>query len=488
LNIRPALVLAILLSFIGINPAYAQSPTQPLTLPAESELTNPVWARPTHAPAADPFINRTRTLLALDVDFANGKITGQARILFVNNTPDTLDKAVFRLYPNHPIPAAYGQTFSKPRMLVQSVQLNGAAIPVQVRDKFSSILDVPFAQPLPPNGKATIDVAYTVQYQAPNDMLDARQTFPLLAVYEPGKGWREDIMTKSLDYVYSEAGLFAVKLRTPNNMALYTTGTITRTDTEANRVVYHITTGPVRNYVFVVTRGWGFVRGKGAGVPMDIHFKGRVDVAEEMAKLAVESFNYFDKTFGPYLYSNLTIVALVYPSGGEEFPTLLFIDTSRDLNYRRFIVAHEVAHQWFYGIAGNDVARHAWLDESMVQIAMYLFYLDTYGKDVAERQWANILTWANRLKGAPRRIDTPVESFADFSEYMVHTYGLGPQFLRELGEKMGWTRFKAGLSEYYQHAALGVGTPAMFYEAMAEQAPELELKPLFCQKLGTNCN
>lgn len=61
--------------------------------------------------------------------------------------------------------------------------------------------------------------------------------------------------------------------------------------------------------------------------------------------------------------------------------------------------------------------------------------------------------------------------------------------MRELGEKMHWNRFKAGLSEYYQNAALNMmGTPQMFYEAMAGQAPELDLKPLFCQRLGTNCN
>jgi hypothetical protein len=477
----------LLLVFSGTNFAHGQT-AAPLPLPDESELLNPAWARPAYVPAATPYASRTRYLLALDVDYPNGKITGQARILFVNNTPDVLSKAVFRLYPNHPIPATYGQSFSKPRMTIQALRLNGAEIPIQLRDNYKTVLDVPFADSLPVGGKAEILVNYTVQLAAPSDILDVREAFPLQAVYESGKGWREDIMTKSLDYVFSETALYAVTLRAPNNVALYATGAITRTEADANRVIYHITTGPVRDFVFVLTKGWGFVRGNGAPIPLDIRFKGTVGVAEEVADLAVKSFNYYDQTFGPYLYSHLTLLALVYPSGGEEYPTLLFIDTSRDTPYRRFIVAHEVAHQWFYGIAGNDVARHAWLDESLAQISMYLFYLDTYGKDVAEREWANILTWANRLKGDARPIDTPVESFADFSEYMVHTYGLGSLFLRELGEKMGWNRFKAGLSEYYQNASLRVGTPAMFFEAMQGQAPELDLKPLFCQQLGTNCN
>lgn len=481
-------LLLAMLAFSNTNFIFAQTAVASLTLPDEKEFLDTAWARPGREKVGEPFLKRTRYLLALDVDYPTRKITGTARILFVNNTPDNLPKAVFRLYPNHPIPASYGQSFSKPRMIIQSIKLNGTSIPIQVRDNYQSVLDIPFAQGLMPGKSAEILVNYTVQYAVQGDMLDAREAFPMLAVYESGKGWREDIMTKSLDYVYSEAALFAVKLRAPNNMALYTTGHV-RTEVQGNRVVYHIVTGPARDFVFVLTKGWGQKRVAEAPVLIDIKFKTTQAIADEIAKLTLESFNYYEKTFGPYFYSGLTVLALVYPSGGEEYPTLLFMDTSRDTAYRRFIVAHEVAHEWFYGVAGNDVARHAWLDESLAQIAMYLFYLDTYGEDVAEREWQNVLTWANRLKGTARPIDTPVESFADFSEYMVHTYGLGALFMRELGEKMHWNRFKAGLSEYYQNAALNMmGTPQMFYEAMAGQAPELDLKPLFCQRLGTNCN
>jgi aminopeptidase N len=243
----------------------------------------------------------------------------------------------------------------------------------------------------------------------------------------------------------------------------------------------------VRDYVFQLARGWGFLPARGSAVPIDVRYKGRQDAAAEMASIAAQSFNYFDKTFGPYIYAHLTVLSTVYPTGGEEYPTLVFIDNQRDTAYRRFITTHEVAHQWFYGIAGNDIARHAWLDESLAQISLYLFYLDTYGKDVAEREWQYILTWADRLKEAAKPIDTAVESFANFNEYMIHNYGLGPVFLRQIGEKIGWGRFKAGLAAYFESAQLQLGTPTMFFTAIQGQAPEIDLAPLFCAKLGTNC-
>ena len=480
-------MLAVLL-FMGLFGSVPTWAADDLALPAEAELTNPAWARAEYAGIAQLYVNKTRYLLALDVDYTNGIIDGNARILFVNSTTDALTKVVFRLYPNHPIPLAYGSIYSggKPRMTISEVRRDAQPVAIQITDRYQTVLEVPFDKPLTPGAVAEIGIRYKIQLGAPADLLDAREPFPLLAVYDGGT-WRTDIMTKSLDYVYSETALFAVTIRAPNNLSLYNVGSITQTVAEGARVRYQITTGPVRDFVFQLARGWGFLPARGAPVSIDVRFKGRQDVAEEMANIAADAVAYYDKTFGPYFYAHLTLLAMVYPSGGEEFPTLLFIDNQRDTAYRRFIVAHEVAHQWFYGIAGNDVARHAWLDESLAQIALYLFHLDTLGTDAAEREWQFILTWANRLKGSPRLIDTPVESFADFSEYMVTNYGLGPQFLRELGEKMGWSLFKHGLAEYYQNVSLKVGTPAQFYEAMQAQVPLLPLAPLFCAKMGTQC-
>ncbi|MFN8418483.1 MAG: hypothetical protein U0528_04435 [Anaerolineae bacterium] len=64
---------------------------------------------------------------------------------------------------------------------------------------------------------------------------------------------------------------------------------------------------------------------------------------------------------------------MVFSSGGEEYPNILFIYNQRDSVYRRFITAHEVGHQWFYGIAGNRYAQQCLPDESMTQYAGYLF-------------------------------------------------------------------------------------------------------------------
>ncbi len=459
-----------------------------LILPAEADLTNPAFAREGHAGIAAPFLKQTRYLLAFDVDWLHGKITGRADILYVNNTPDTLNSVIFRLYPNHPVPAVYADTYTaaKPRMLIQSVSVGGVAVKWNTAaDVYQTVLEVPLTAALAPGTQADILVDYSVAYTSPTDSLDVREAFPLLAVYENG-AWRKEITTKSLDFVFSETALYAVTIHTSRDISLYCVGSITHTDVTDTGITYHITTGPVRDFVFLLTKGWGFMVGKGGPVQIDVRYRGSDALAQEETDIAVRAMNYYDKTFGAYPYAHLTMLVLSYPTGGEEYPTLIFNDNARDIGYRRFITAHEVAHQWFYGVAGNDIARHAWLDESLAQISLYLFYYDVYGSAVAEQEWTYIQVWAKRLKGTARPIDTAVATFTDFSDYMTHTYGLGAVFMRSLAERIGFAPFKAGLAAYYQAAYLKVGTPQQFFDAMQAQTAD-DLKPLFCSQMGFPC-
>ncbi|MBX3061607.1 MAG: hypothetical protein KF726_01450, partial [Anaerolineae bacterium] len=78
---RWLLVLILLTMTLMSAPVRAQDE---LTLPDESLFTDPMFARPGMAGVAQPYLNRTRYLLAIDLDSASGQMRGQARILFVN--------------------------------------------------------------------------------------------------------------------------------------------------------------------------------------------------------------------------------------------------------------------------------------------------------------------------------------------------------------------------------------------------------------------
>lgn len=469
---------ALMLVFTGL-PRSSRAAELP-TLPEESLLTDPIWARAGFAGLANAFINRTRYLIALNVDHRRGILTGKTRVLYVNNDGVPHNEVVFRLYPNHPV-------HQSRRMQITALSVNGAPSTGQLRDADGTVFVVPLAAPIQPYGALTFEFDYTITVPANSNFFYVSEPLPMVAVYDQ-TGWRQDVATKGLDYAYTETALYAVRIRAPSDYGTWFVGTLKRAENNGDgTTTYTVVTGPVRNFVLVQVRGWRVLNVTNANVPISVLYSGDPIGAQEIAEISAVAFNYFDRVFSPYPYAELSVIAMRFPSGGEEYPTLIFVNNDRTNVYRRFITAHEIAHQWFYGIAGNDTLRHAWLDESTAQIAGYLLYkYSGYGGvNAAEEYWSHILTWYNRIVTV-RPINTALEDFRDFSDYMSTVYGGGAVFLRQLGEQIGDGALIAGLSAYVRQVNLGVGTPRMFFDAVQAQTAQ-DLRPIFCVRVGIMC-
>jgi aminopeptidase N len=75
---------------------------------------------------------------------------------------------------------------------------------------------------------------------------------------------------------------------------------------------------------------------------------------------------------GPYPY---TILKIVQSAGGYgmEGPGVAWIPSGVGSSNLTYLVTHEIAHQWFYGVVGNDQAREPFADEAMTDfVARYV--------------------------------------------------------------------------------------------------------------------
>lgn len=79
------------------------------------------------------------------------------------------------------------------------------------------------------------------------------------------------------------------------------------------------------------------------------------------AEFAKRSLHYFGKTFHPYMWPSLTVAQS--GDGGMEYPMLVMIRGNGSLHSLARVIAHEVGHEWFYGMVGNNETKHAWMDE-----------------------------------------------------------------------------------------------------------------------------
>lgn len=126
----------------------------------------------------------------------------------------------------------------------------------------------------------------------------------------------------------------------------------------------------VRDFAFAVNRDYRMVRRKVGDTRIRVYTEtvsGRVTLDKAAHALAR-----LNQLYGTYPYGDL-VLAEVGAQGGfsMEYPRQIHLTRSKVTD--TYVIYHEVAHQWFYGLLGNDQMRQPWLDEGFADFsARYL--------------------------------------------------------------------------------------------------------------------
>jgi hypothetical protein len=161
--------------------------------------------------------------------------------------------------------------------------------------------------------------------------------------------------------------------------------------------------------------------------------------------------------FGEYPYPRLTIGVTTGLTGGIEFPTHIFLGSGVPTVH----LVHEVAHQWFYALIGNDQFRDPWLDEGFAH----------YGQARVDGQLAY-----QRSRPIPAYGRGHLgESMAywgrsDGSTYYLSVYVGGAQALARLGDQLGgYDPLDCAIRRYVRDRAYTVSRPSDFLAAVQAQ-------------------
>jgi aminopeptidase N len=137
------------------------------------------------------------------------------------------------------------------------------------------------------------------------------------------------------------------------------------------------------------------------------------------------------------------------------------------------LTAHEVAHQWFYGLVGNDQVTEPWLDEAPAEYSAFLYY-ERFLPDDAEWWWFYAVDqWVPTGK-----VDSHLYLFRNDSRpYYDAVYRRGAQFMRDLRETMGDAAFFGFLGEYQRRYAYQMASSREFF-ALVQEFTTADLVPL----------
>jgi hypothetical protein len=353
------------------------------------------------------------------------------------------------------------------------------------------LMRVPLAAPLEP-GKAVvfhIEFDITVPTQGGdyyygifgyNDgILSLAQAYPTILVYNE-QGWNNQTPDLDGDPLFSDISFYLVSINAPANLMLVASGTEVSRSEAAGRQQVLYADGPARD--FYLAASVDFVKQSekvGETTYNSYAPSGLSQSAQSALKTAEAAIDDFSGRYAPYPYTDFNIVPIVTSAGGVEFPGMTAVakDVYNGGDFLEVVVTHEVGHQWFYNLVGNDTLDQPWLDESLAEFVTWQYYLDKHGTQGADSYKAEMKGSWDMLQDQNIPIGQPVSAYTS-DGYVAIVYGRGPMFMLALRDELGQATFDKFMQDYTQKYEWRISTTDAF-KAEAEQVCGCDLTPLF---------
>jgi hypothetical protein len=424
---------------------------------------------------AVPGATRYDIQVAIDPD-EPARLAGEQRVRYTNREEVPLDAIYFRLYPNLP---GFGGS-----MAVERVILNGQEVEPGLETQ-GTALRVPLAPALAPGETAdltlrfeagiptTTDAGYGV-FAFVDDVYALAGFYPTIPVYDD-EGWNLEVAPRYGDATFTDAAFYQVHLTAPAELEVAASGVLLDSSAaEGGARTWQFAAGPMRDFYIAMSADYEVVSREVDGVQVNSYYRSDQPRGGELALgYAADSLRIFADLFGPYPYTELDVVATPTNAGGIEYPGIIVVAQGLYDGSSAFFevaTAHEVAHQWWYGLVGNDQLDEPWLDESLTNYSSYVYFEELYGPGPAFSLKQQIFEQPFRVarqQGWDRPVAGPVASF-DERSYGAIVYGKGPLFFDAVREELGDEAFFDALRAYLEANRYEIGYPPELIAAFEE--------------------
>ncbi len=370
------------------------------------------------------FQQEVNCTLRVTLDDRRHMLLGEITIEYTNRSPDTLNYIYFHLYPN-----AYrnNQTAYARQKLADgstrfyyladslrgfidslSFAVNGLSAPWQFDSVNIDIARVWLPIPLLPNKKAIVTTPFRVQIpQLVSRMgrigqqYQISQWYPKPAVYDRD-GWHPMPYLDQGEF-YSEFGNYDVRITVPANYVVAATGVLLSAQeqrwldslsqlsttpvavsnkkksttfpvSDSKRKTLHYRAERVHDFAWFADKRY-VVRKSSVRLPRSgsevttwcMFLPESASVWEPAVRYVDSALWYYSLWIGDYPYPQATAVQgdLLEGAGGMEYPMITVVSVSSSPRQLEMVIAHEVGHNWFYGVLAFNERRYPWLDEGI---------------------------------------------------------------------------------------------------------------------------
>ncbi|WP_028987255.1 M1 family metallopeptidase [Thermicanus aegyptius] len=342
---------------------------------------------------------------------------------------------------NEFMPKVYPGGFSYSSLQLTQVLLDGEPVPYTVENADLKLI---LLKDWKPGEKKEIRISWKAELPAIHHRMGKEgdsfwfgNALPILAVYD-GK-WHSYAYEKAGDPFFSQFSDYHVEIEYPSRYTLISTGE-KEERSEGEKKIAKVHAEGVREFAFALTAQHQVVsKLTEDGVLLQFYYyKLSKKAAQEGLDQAEEMLRFMKNLVGEYPYKRLTLFENEMFISGMEYPGLILLDRSK---YKGETVVHEVAHQWFYNLVGNDQVMEPWLDEAIVT-----YYTDRFIRGSGLNDYYLQIKKRWEKDGKPKL--SSVLGYTTWSQYYRDIYLYGSLMLYELEQKMGREKFNDFMKKY----------------------------------------
>jgi hypothetical protein len=336
---------------------------------------------------------------------------------------------------------------------------------------------LPLAAALQPGAEIEIGVRYELTLPVNGGVLGytGRQVnfgdwYPFIPPYLPGTGWLAYATAPVGEHLVFEKADFDVTIRVIHAPAGWKVIAPGLADLEAD--VYHFGWENARSFAWSGSEQYVFAEGVFDGVNIRQYtFPQHARKGEDALQVMGKALMLYQELFGPYPHDQLIAIEGDF-FDGMEYDGLFFLGEEYFLQhdgnptgYLTALSAHETAHQWWYGVVGNDQAWEPWLDEALCTYSEYLYY---------ERYAPEHLAWWWEFRSDRFQptgwVNSTIYDHTSFRSYVDAVYLRGAHLLDDLRTQLGDESFFAILKMYATRQAGQIATGKDFFAILKEYA------------------
>jgi hypothetical protein len=459
-----------------------------------------------------------RYTITARLDEPSGVLNGSGRLLYRNNSPDTLSTISFHLYLNAFRPgskwvareaAEFGssQYADLPDPYYAYERLRRLAIGGSVVEARypgapdSTVAEFTLPRPLAPGDSTSVDLDWEARLSViPRRQgrygrrYDFAQWYPEVAVYDRF-GWEAHPLYPQGEF-YGEFGTYDVTLDLLSDQVCAATGVPVEGDpgwagaraTPQTPVTLqadwygpntlhptpYTPSGPgrktirflardVEHFAFSCNPDYVYEEGRYGSTVIHALYLPQ-DSATWGGGIAVQrtarALAWLDSLFGRYAWPQATVVHRI-EGGGTEFPMMVMLGGAGES-----LIFHEIGHLYTYGILGNNEWKEGWLDEGFTTFqTAWNFQRRRMG---VPSQQTQMLVLRLDLDGRSQPVVLPAELYRGERIYTRMIYTKGQLIYEMLRYVLGEDTFRRALREYYARYRLRHVTSESFQQVCEE--------------------